>query len=66
LKIALPKSNILLSVFFLWAKGLSAKDIHEEMFPVYGEKCLSRKAIYSWVAKVSLMPKWLKPRCGSG
>jgi hypothetical protein len=25
---------------FLWAKGLNAKDIHKEMFPVYGEKCL--------------------------
>jgi hypothetical protein len=22
----------------LWAKGLSAKDIHKEMFPVYGGK----------------------------
>jgi hypothetical protein len=31
--------------FFLWAKGLSAKDINKEMFPVYGGKCLSRKAV---------------------
>jgi hypothetical protein len=23
-------------VCFLWAKGLSAKDIHEKMFPVHG------------------------------
>jgi hypothetical protein len=23
-------------VRFLWAKGLNAKDIHKEMFPVYG------------------------------
>jgi hypothetical protein len=22
-------------VHFLWAKGLNAKDIHKEMFPVY-------------------------------
>jgi hypothetical protein len=28
---------------FLWAKGLNTKDIHKEMFPVYGGKCLSRK-----------------------
>jgi hypothetical protein len=28
-------------VGFLWAKGLSAKDIHKEMFPVYGGKYLS-------------------------
>jgi hypothetical protein len=26
-------------VRFLWAKGLNEKDIHKEMFPVYGEKC---------------------------
>jgi hypothetical protein len=40
---------------FLWAKGLVAKDIHKEMFPVYGGKCLSRKAVHNWVANVSLM-----------
>jgi hypothetical protein len=33
---------------FLWAKGLTAKDIHKEMFPVYGGKCLSRKAVNNW------------------
>jgi hypothetical protein len=38
---------------FLCAQGLSAKDIHKEMFPVYGEKCLSRKAVHSWVEKFS-------------
>jgi hypothetical protein len=26
-------------VHFSWAKGLNAKDIHIEMFPVYGGKC---------------------------
>jgi hypothetical protein len=36
----------------LWAKGLNAKDIHEEMFPVYG-KCLSRKVVHKWVDKFS-------------
>jgi hypothetical protein len=35
----------------LWAKGLNAKDIHKEMFPVYGGKCLSRKADHNWVEK---------------
>jgi hypothetical protein len=30
-------------VCLLWAKGLNSKDIHKEMFPVYGGKCLSRK-----------------------
>jgi hypothetical protein len=33
-------------VGFLWTKGLNAKDIHKEMFPVYGGKCLSRKAVH--------------------
>jgi hypothetical protein len=33
----------------LWAKGLNAKDIHKEMFLVYGGKCLSRKAVHNWV-----------------
>jgi hypothetical protein len=28
----------------LWAKGLNANDIHKEIFPVYGGKCLSRKS----------------------
>jgi hypothetical protein len=51
---------------FLWAKGLNAKDIHEEMFPVYVEKCLSRKAVHIWVAHFSLITKSLKRRCGSG
>jgi hypothetical protein len=32
-------------------KGLSAKDIHEEMFPVYGGKCVSREAVDNWVEK---------------
>jgi hypothetical protein len=49
-------------VRFLWVKGLNAKDIHKEMFPVYGGKCLSRKAVHNWVADVSLMTKGLKRR----
>jgi hypothetical protein len=53
-------------VVFLWAKGLNAKDIHKEMFPVYGGKCLSRKAVHNLVTNVSLMTKRLKRRCGSG
>jgi hypothetical protein len=52
--------------FYLWAKGLNAKDIRKEMFPAYGGKCLSRKGVHSWVANVPLMTKRLKRRCGSG
>jgi hypothetical protein len=37
----------------LWAKGLNAQDIHKEMFPVYGGKCLSRKAVHNCVQKFS-------------
>jgi hypothetical protein len=40
-------------VRFNGAKGLNAKDILKEMFPIYGEKCLSRKAVLSWVKKFS-------------
>jgi hypothetical protein len=36
----------------LWAKGPNANDIHKEMFHVYGWKCLSDKAIHSWVQKL--------------
>jgi hypothetical protein len=38
---------------FLWAKSLNAKDINKEMRPVYGGKCLSRKAVHDWVEKFS-------------
>jgi hypothetical protein len=53
-------------VRFLLTKGLNAKDVHKEMFPVYVGKCLSRKAFHSWVANVSLMTKRFKWRYGSG
>jgi hypothetical protein len=33
------------------AKWLNAKDIHKEMFPVYGEKCLFCKPVHNWVEK---------------
>jgi hypothetical protein len=48
----------------LWA--LNAKDIHKEMFPVYGGKCLSPKLVQNWVTNVSPMTKRLKRRCESG
>jgi hypothetical protein len=51
---------------FLWAKGLTAEDIHKQMLPVYGGKCLSHKAVHNLVTNVSLMTKNLKRRCGSG
>jgi hypothetical protein len=38
---------------FLCATGLSAEDIHKEVFPVYADKCLSRKAVNSWLEKCS-------------
>jgi hypothetical protein len=50
-------------VRFLWAKGLDTKDIHKEMFPVYGGKCLLCKVVHNWMANVSLMMKRLKRRC---
>jgi hypothetical protein len=38
-------------VRFLWTKEPNAKDVHKEMFPLYGVKCLSRKAAHSWAEK---------------
>jgi hypothetical protein len=35
----------------LWAKRLNARNIHKEMFPVYGGTCLSRKAVRNLVEK---------------
>jgi hypothetical protein len=32
-------------VRFLWAKGLGARDIYKEMFPVYSGKYLSHKVV---------------------
>jgi hypothetical protein len=29
-------------------KRLYAKDIHKEVFPIYGGKCSSRKAVQPW------------------
>jgi hypothetical protein len=40
-------------VCLLWAKGLSAKDVHKEMSPVYGGKSLPRKAVHNCVEKFS-------------
>jgi hypothetical protein len=37
--------------FFLWAKGLDARGIHKEMFPVYGGKGFSLKAVHIWFEK---------------
>jgi hypothetical protein len=59
-------ATVLSKSSLLRAKGLNAKDIYKEMFPVYGGKCLSSKAIHIWVANVSLMTKRLKRSCGSG
>jgi hypothetical protein len=46
------KSSVQLCIF-LWAKGLYAKDIHKEIFPVYGGKCLSHTAAHNWVKEFS-------------
>jgi hypothetical protein len=40
-------------VLFLWAKGLTEKNINKEMCPVYGGKCLPCKAADNWVKKFS-------------
>jgi hypothetical protein len=69
------KSSVLL---YGWAKGHNAKGIHKAMFPAYGGKCLSRKAVHNWVANVSSddeefekeVRKWLREQskdfCAAG
>jgi hypothetical protein len=52
LEAVLPKNNVLLCAF-LWGKELNVKDIQKEIFPIYGGKCLSRKAVHNWVKKFS-------------
>jgi hypothetical protein len=37
----------------LWANGLNVKDIHKEIFPLYGGKCLSCEAVHNWVEEFS-------------
>jgi hypothetical protein len=44
----ITKSSVLLCFFFV-VKGLIAKNIHKEMFPVYGGKCSSSKAVQPWL-----------------
>ena len=34
-------------------KKYGSKDIHKEMLPMYGEHCLSRQAVHTWVQKFS-------------
>jgi hypothetical protein len=60
----LQKDRVLLCVLFV-GKTHDAKDIHEQMIPLYGGKCLSRKLVHNWVANVQQMTRMLK-RCGSG
>jgi hypothetical protein len=48
----LPKSSFLLCIS-LRARELTAKDIHREIYLIYGGKCLSRKAVHNWVEKFS-------------
>jgi hypothetical protein len=38
-------------VRYFWAKGLSTKDIHKEMFPIIGGKHLSLKEVHNLLEK---------------
>jgi hypothetical protein len=56
-------------VRFCGGKGLNAKDIHKEMFPLYVGKSFSRKAVHYWVEKFSQdfrKSQMTKRTCGSG
>jgi hypothetical protein len=52
-------------VRILWPKGLNAKDIHKDIIPVYGGKCMSRKAGKSFADDEEVeteVRKWLRRR----
>jgi hypothetical protein len=51
---------------FYGQKKINANHIQKEIFPVYGGKCFSRKAVHNWMQNVSLMTKGLKRGCRSG
>jgi hypothetical protein len=56
-------------VRILWTKGLNANDTYKEMFPVYGGKCLWRKAVHNWVDKRGQRfadDEVIETKCGSG
>jgi hypothetical protein len=38
------------SVILFCEQIISAKDIHKEIFPIYGAKCLSHRAVHKCVA----------------
>jgi hypothetical protein len=45
----------------LWAKGLNAKDIHKEMFPVYDGKCLLHEAVEKFSERRSKVADYAQP-----
>jgi hypothetical protein len=47
------ESSILLYDFFWTKRKLNANDIHKEIFPVHGGKCLSLEAVHKLVEKFS-------------
>jgi hypothetical protein len=49
-------------VRFFTGKRTLRKEITKEMFPVFGGKCLSRKAFHRWVEKFS-QERYAQPRC---
>jgi hypothetical protein len=53
------KSGVLVS------KMTQCKDIHKEIIPVYGVKCLSSKRVHTWIEKRGKAFADEK-RCGSG
>jgi hypothetical protein len=53
-------------VLLLWTKGLSAKDIHKDIFSLYVGKFSLRKAVHNRMPNVSLMAKRFERRCVSG
>jgi hypothetical protein len=54
---ATKEHRSVMGLFFLFCgqEVLTANNIHKEMFPIYGGKCLSHKAVHNWAEK---LPPW--------
>jgi len=39
-------------IVFLWAKKINANQIHFEIHPIYGDKCITKRTVYVWCNKM--------------
>jgi hypothetical protein len=51
--VSLVKITAVSCAFFFMGKRAQCKRYLQDIFPVYGGKCLSRKAVHNWIEKFS-------------